>query len=64
MFILSEFLYFCQYLFIIFTKNSKIIAPNVWRYTTFQPAHKALRSNAAGWNVAERGVGMSRRRMT
>jgi hypothetical protein len=26
-------------------------------FTTFQPAYKALRSNAAGWNVGEEGVG-------
>jgi hypothetical protein len=26
-------------------------------YMTFQPAYKALRSNAAGWNVGEGGVG-------
>jgi hypothetical protein len=26
-------------------------------FTTFQPAYKALRSNAAGWNVGEGGVG-------
>jgi hypothetical protein len=25
----------------------------------FQPAYKALRSNAAGWNVGEGGVGRS-----
>ena len=26
----------------------------------FQPAYKALRSNAAGWNVGEGGVGVKR----
>jgi hypothetical protein len=34
------------------------------RYTTFQPAHKATRRVAAGWNVGERGVGMERSGMT
>jgi hypothetical protein len=24
-----------------------------WLYATFQPAYKAWRSNAAGWNVPE-----------
>jgi hypothetical protein len=26
-------------------------------FTTFQPAYKALRSNAAGWNLGEGAVG-------
>jgi hypothetical protein len=30
-----------------------------WLFTTFQPAYKALRSNAAGWNVGEGDVGKS-----
>jgi len=29
-------------------------------YTTFQPAIKATRSVAAGWNVGEGGVGVKR----
>jgi hypothetical protein len=48
------FLILLQY---IFTKISNCIAHNVPQYATFQPAHRAMRSIAAGWNVGDGGVG-------
>jgi hypothetical protein len=50
-------------------RQAKVRRPAVARqtfrlYMTFQPAHKALRSNAAGWNVGEGGVEMERSGMT
>jgi hypothetical protein len=41
----------------IFKQNLAPISHNVPQYATFQPAHKAMRSIAAGWNVGEGGVG-------
>jgi hypothetical protein len=53
--------YFVNWFYHIYSKNfeksDKKMSHNVLRYTTFQPAHKAMRSIAADWNVGEGGVG-------
>jgi hypothetical protein len=47
-----------------FKKIAKNLRITFRLFATFQPAYKAMRSIAAGWNVGEGGVGMERSGMT
>jgi hypothetical protein len=52
-----QLFYFCQAFFNIFPTNSKKLRLTFWLYATFQPAYKATRRVAAGWNVGEGAAG-------